>query len=79
MDDKLQVIFLTYLVKERLAVTVFLMNGVKLQGRIESYDGASILLEHKDHRQLVFKHAISTIMPAASIAAYDDLAKQGSA
>ena len=76
MEHKLQQVFLTHMVKARLAATVFLMNGVKLQGRIESYDEASILLEHKDHRQMIFKHAISTIMPAASIAAYDDLAKQ---
>ena len=62
-ENKLRTEFISKLIESRAAVTIFLMNGVKLQGKIESYDGDGLILEHKGHRQLVFRHAISTIMP----------------
>ncbi len=62
-ENKLREIFLGKLIAERSSVTVFLINGVKLQGTIDSFDTEGVVLEHKGHRQFVFQHAISTIMP----------------
>ncbi len=50
--------------REREAVTIYLMNGAKLAGRIKSFDKFSILLESGTQEQLIFKHAISTIQHA---------------
>ena len=50
-------------------MTVFLVNGVKLQGIITWFDNFSVLLRRDAHSQLVYKHAISTVMPAAADAA----------
>ena len=63
----LQEIFLNNVRKSRSAVTVFLVNGVKLQGNITWFDNFSILLNRDQHVQLVYKHAISTIMPVGPI------------
>ncbi len=59
--------FLQTLVNEKLAVTVFLQYGVKLQGVITDFDGTALLLRRDAHTQLVYKHAVSTIMPAQII------------
>ncbi|MCG8505724.1 MAG: RNA chaperone Hfq, partial [Sphingomonadales bacterium] len=48
-------------------VTVFLVNGVKLQGVITWFDNFCVLLRRDGHSQLVYKHAISTVMPAGQI------------
>ena len=74
MGDKpkqLQDVFLNHVRKERVPLTVFLMNGVKLQGVISWFDSFSILLKRDNSGQLVYKHAISTIMPAHPINLYD--------
>ena len=56
------------LIKEgKVAVTVFLINGVKWQGVITWFDEDSILLRRDGHTQLIYKHAVSTIMPSAAI------------
>ena len=65
--ENLQEIFLNQLRKDKLSVTVFLVNGVKLQGIITWFDNFSILLKRDSHIQLVYKHSISTIMPSESI------------
>ncbi|MDC1383009.1 RNA chaperone Hfq [Candidatus Puniceispirillum sp.] len=62
-----QEIFLNNVRKSRSAVTVFLVNGVKLQGVITWFDNFSILLKRDQHVQLVYKHAISTIMPVGPV------------
>jgi len=49
--------------REPRAVTIFLLNGVKLQGHILEADERTILLKRENMTQLVFKHAVSTIMP----------------
>ena len=67
----LQEIFLNNVRKSRAAVTVFLVNGVKLQGVITWFDNFSILLKRDQHVQLVYKHAISTIMPMTAIQLQD--------
>ncbi len=63
----LQEVFLNNVRKSHAAVTVFLVNGVKLQGIITWFDNFSILLKRDQHVQLVYKHAISTIMPVGPI------------
>ena len=65
--ENLQETFLNQLRKEKLSVTVFLINGVKLQGIITWFDNFSILLKRDSHIQLVYKHSISTIMPSEPI------------
>ncbi len=59
----LQDVFLNQMRKQHEPVTVFLMNGVKLQGVITWFDNYSMLLKRDGHIQLIYKHAISTIMP----------------
>ena len=63
----LQDVFLNQMRKQHEPVTVFLMNGVKLQGIITWFDNYSMLLRRDNQIQLVYKHAISTIMPVNSI------------
>lgn len=66
-SKNLQEVFLNNVRKSHAAVTVFLVNGVKLQGVITWFDNFSILLKRDQHVQLVYKHAISTIMPVGPI------------
>ena len=70
-QQNLQDVFLNGVRKSKIPVTVFLMNGVKLQGVISWFDNFSILLRRDGHSQLVYKHAISTIMPAQPISLYE--------
>ena len=53
--------------KNKISVTVFLVNGVKLQGSITWFDSFSLLLRRDGHTQLIYKHAVSTIMPAEAV------------
>lgn len=66
-NQNLQEIFLNTVRKDHASVTVFLVNGVKLQGIITWFDNFSLLLKRDQHIQLVYKHAISTIMPTNPI------------
>ena len=65
--QNLQEVFLNSVRKDHIAVTVFLVNGVKLQGIITWFDNFSLLLKRDQHIQLVYKHAISTIMPSIPV------------
>jgi host factor-I protein len=65
--QNLQDIFLNQIRKQHISVTIFLVNGVKLQGVITWFDSYSILLKREGHIQLVYKHAVSTIMPAGTV------------
>ena len=67
----LQDVFLNHIRKNKTAVTVFLVNGVKLQGIIAAFDNFCVLLRRDHHSQLVYKHAISTVMPATPIQLYE--------
>ena len=58
--------FLNILRKERVPVSIFLVNGIKLQGQIESFDQFVVLLKNTVS-QMVYKHAISTIVPARNV------------
>ena len=59
--QNIQDAFLNTVRREKTAVTVYLLNGAKLSGRIRSFDKFSVLLESGSQEQLIFKHAISTI------------------
>ncbi|MBP6030637.1 MAG: RNA chaperone Hfq [Sphingobium sp.] len=63
-SNNLQDIFLNHLRKTKTPVTMFLVKGVKLQGIITWFDNFSVLLRRDGQSQLVYKHAISTVMPA---------------
>jgi host factor-I protein len=69
--QNVQDVFLNHVRKNKLPVTVFLINGVKLQGVISWFDNFSVLLRRDGHVQLVYKHAISTVMPAGPIQLFD--------
>lgn len=58
--------FLNALRKERIPVSIFLVNGIKLQGQIDSFDQFVVLLKNAVN-QMVYKHAISTIVPARNV------------
>ena len=70
-QQNLQDAFLNHVRKSKIPVTVFLVNGVKLQGVITSFDNFCVLLRRDGQSQLVYKHAISTIMPAQPFSLYD--------
>ena len=73
-SQNVQDVFLNHVRKSKTPVTVFLVNGVKLQGIITWFDNFSVLLRRDGHTQLVYKHAISTVMPGAPIMLFDPLA-----
>jgi host factor-I protein len=68
----LQYTFLNKLRKEKTPVTIFLINGVKLEGIITWFDSFSVLLRRHNHPQLVYKHAISTVLPINPIPIFDE-------
>jgi len=70
-NQNVQDVFLNCIRKKKLAVTVFLTNGVKLQGVVTWFDNFCVLLRRDGHAQLVYKHAISTIMPVEPIQLYE--------
>jgi host factor-I protein len=59
--------FLNTARKERLSITIYLLSGVKLTGRIRSFDKYSVVLEANGQEQLIFKHAISTVVMGRSM------------
>jgi host factor-I protein len=76
MDSKpaqnIQDSFLNTARKERLNITIYLLSGVKLTGRIRSFDKYSVVLETNNQEQLIFKHAISTIAMGRTIHGHTD-------
>lgn len=78
-NQNLQDVFLNHVRKNKTPVTVFLINGVKLQGVITWFDNFSVLLRRDGHSQLVYKHAISTVMPAAPINLFDPTEEEAAA
>ena len=69
--QNVQDVFLNHLRKNKTPVTIFLVNGVKLQGIVTWFDNFSVLLRRDGHSQLVYKHAISTIMPVTPVQPFD--------
>lgn len=74
MSDKkqnLQDTFLNSVRKAKTPLTIFLVNGVKLQGVVSWFDNFCVLLRRDGQSQLVYKHAISTIMPSQPVQLYE--------
>ena len=69
--QNLQDTFLNSVRKTKTPLTIFLINGVKLQGIVSWFDNFCVLLRRDGQSQLVYKHAISTIMPAAPVQLYE--------
>ena len=69
--QNLQDTFLNHVRKTKTPLTIFLVNGVKLQGIVTWFDNFCLLLRRDGHSQLVYKHAISTIMPGAPIQLFE--------
>lgn len=69
--QNLQDVFLNHVRKERVPVTIFLVNGVKLQGNVTWFDNFCVLLKRDSQSQLVYKHAISTVMPSQPITLWE--------
>lgn len=62
LAQNIQEAFLNNARKEKTFLTIYLMSGVKLSGRIKSFDKYSVILETNNQEQLIFKHAISTVV-----------------
>lgn len=74
-SQNVQDVFLNYIRKHKTPVTVFLVNGVKLQGIVTWFDNFSMLLRRDGHTQLVYKHAISTVMPSTPVQLFEPQGK----
>ncbi len=72
----LQDVFLNQARKDRLPLTIFLTNGYQFKGVIRGFDSFIVILETEGRQQLVYKHAISTIVPARPIAILDAIEKE---
>jgi host factor-I protein len=70
-NQNVQDVFLNFIRKNKTPVTIFLVNGVKLQGIVTWFDNFSVLLRRDGHTQLVYKHAISTVMPSTPISLFE--------
>ena len=66
--QNIQEAFLNNARKEKTFLTIYLMSGVKLSGRIKSFDKYSVILETNNQEQLIFKHAISTVVISKPVA-----------
>jgi host factor-I protein len=70
-SNNLQDVFLNSVRKTKTPLTIFLVNGVKLQGVVTWFDNFCLLLRRDGQSQLVYKHAISTIMPSAPVSLFE--------
>jgi host factor-I protein len=70
--QNLQEMFLNHVRKGKVPLTVFLVNGIRLQGILTWFDNFSLLLKREAHSQLVYKHAISTIVPADPVRLFEE-------
>lgn len=70
--QNLQDCFLNQLRKDRSTVTMFLMNGFQLHGVVKSFDGFTVVLDSDGKQQLIYKHAISTVVPPRPISLEGD-------
>ncbi len=69
--QNVQDVFLNKIRKQKKPVNIFMVNGVKLQGIVTWFDNFSVLLRRDGHTQLVYKHAISTVMPSMPIQLFE--------
>ncbi len=76
-NQNIQDVFLNTLRKEKVPVTVFLVSGVKLQGNITGFDNFCLVLRRNPQIQLVYKHAIATIVPSGPVTLYTPAEGEG--
>jgi host factor-I protein len=69
--QSLQEPFLNALRRERVPVAIYLVNGIKLQGQVESFDQFVVLLKNSVS-QMIYKHAISTVVPARNVTVFEE-------
>lgn len=74
--QNLQDTFLNHVRRNKTPLTIFLVNGVKLQGVVTWFDNFCVLLRRDGHSQLVYKHAISTIMPTQPVHLFEPQAEE---
>jgi host factor-I protein len=67
VNINLQDVFLNQVRKEHIAITIYLVNGFQLKGNVRGFDNYTIVLDNEGKQQLVYKHAVSTIMPVKPI------------
>ncbi|MGI5911804.1 MAG: RNA chaperone Hfq [Syntrophomonadaceae bacterium] len=67
----LQDAFLNYVRKEKIPVTIFLVNGFQIKGNVKGFDNFTVIVELEQKQQLVYKHAISTVAPLRPIASFN--------
>lgn len=72
----LQDVFLNQVRKEKTLVTVYLTNGFQFKGVVKGFDNFTVILESDGKQDLVYKHAISTIIPAKPVALFEDVGKE---
>ena len=65
--QNLQHAFLNYIRREKIPVTLFLMNGFQLRGVVRSFDSFVVLIDADGRQQMIYKHAISTVAPARPV------------
>ena len=70
-DANLQNNFLNYIKKNKLVVQIYLENGFQLKGKVVGFDNFIIILESENRQNMIYKHAISTIIPSESIKTSD--------
>ena len=68
----IQDVFLNQIRKNKVFITVFLLNGFQLKGHVQSYDNFTVLLESDGKQQLIYKHAISTFVPSKPVSLTTD-------
>ena len=75
-SQNIQDVFLNKLRKAKTPVTIFLANGVKLQGHVGGFDNFCVLRRRGPQMQLVYKHTIATVVPSAPVSLYEDDAEE---
>ncbi len=70
--NNLQEIFLTQVRREHRGVTMFLMNGFQMRGKIAGFDGDVVVLDTEGRQQIIYKHAISTVVPLRPVDLEED-------
>jgi len=73
----LQDLFLNQIRKENIPVTVYLINGFQLKGLVKGFDNFTVIIEFEGKQQMVYKHAISTVMPLRNINLSTNQAENG--
>ncbi len=63
--------------KDKIELTIYLLNGVPLKGKVTSFDNFTIIIENENKQHLIYKHAVSTIIPAKAIKFHPEDQKDG--